>query len=68
MSIDNLKIKQADTTFLMNRYPLKKIVNTPSVHGAAGSYQLIYLHEIVEQLKSLNKKILKMEEKKEGIE
>ena len=66
MAIDHLSLRQKDVTYLLAKEPLQIQFSNPSTYHAnnakaIGLYNILYLHELVEHLKVLNrtnKKIL----------
>ena len=67
--IENITLRQKDCSFLIDKYPLTKVMGSPSVWGAANLYTALFGHECLEQLKLLNKtnkKILALLEKDEN--
>ena len=66
--IENILLRQKHLNFLLSKFPLQKVVASPSIHGGAECYTILFLHEVVEQMKvsnKINKKILALMEGKE---
>ena len=62
------KVRQQELNYTINKYPLGKLLQSPSLYGPVNIWTLLLLHELLDSTKMTNKLLRKLlkEEKEDG--